>query len=130
MPFGLGIDVSDDQWDNALLTDLELSTAFNVFNLIFNEAPHWGAFMIHWKDGDRMFNQMTRAGFKNIQFIHVYKPEQNMKGTHQLLNAVEVIICGWRPNRAAVRMHFSDEEVNPMFRHNIMHARGDKEVCS
>ena len=124
MPFGLGIDVSDDKWDDALLTESELSTVFNVFNLIFNDKPHWGAFMIHWRDGDRMFNQMTRAGFKNIQFIHVYKPEQNMKGTHQLLNAVEVIICGWKPNRAVVRMHFSDEEVNPMFRHNIMYVPG------
>ena len=117
MPFGFGPQVGD--WD-ILFTDEQLEDMFSQFRFFFLENNHWVAFLINVTDFGRMSACMVKHGYKNIEAVYVYKPQQNTKGTNQFIGAVEVVIIGWKPNQESMKVHFKHSENNPVLRHNLL----------
>ena len=93
-----------------------------MLGVYFGRQKHFAAFMVHANQVAQMVKHMDAHAYKNVETLYVYKPMHNMTGVNTFINAVEVIVVGWKPNRNTVGLRWTNEEMNPLYRHNIIYS--------
>ena len=116
LPFGLGL----AEWDAALLTRRQFQKLFSTCDVLSTNPNYCVLFYCIMGQAGELQEEMKSHGFSNIQSVFVYKPENNCVGVNCFINAVEVLVMGWRTSRAKSVVDFP--EANPTMRHNMFFA--------
>ena len=122
LPYGLQVPTFGSGWDDEAPSDEWLDKMFNMLGVYFGRQKHFAAFMVHFTQVAQMVKHMDAHGYKNVETLYVYKPMHNMTGVNTFINAVEIIVVGWKPNRNAVGLNWKNHELNPLYRHNVIYS--------